>query len=254
LRPLLLSLILLATGCATTPRARSASERLIELKRERQTGSAPTPPEAPASEPRPIQPAPSASPDTPIAEPLPTPPEPSPTTPGPPPATPTAPEVPPTPERPLPQPAQVNGPQKGAWGLHGSFGGTAQGGVSLVGMRYFVADWVGLNLEAGFSFGSAEKQTVSGLGLGVGVNLYGDSPDAALRPYFTSDVGLTSVTTGSIGLVSVSVSAGGGLEYWILPRLSVNASLLLSFAASPEIGTFAVATVRPGMGVTLYTP
>ena len=47
-------------------------------------------------------------------------------------------------------------------------------------------DWVGLNLEAGFSIGSAEQATVSGLGLGVGVNLYGDSPDPALRPYLVA--------------------------------------------------------------------
>jgi hypothetical protein len=90
--------------------------------------------------------------------------------------------------------------------------------------------------------------------LGVGVNLYGDSPDPALRPYFTSGLGFTSVTAGSTGLLSVAVSAGGGLEYWVLPRLSVNASLLLNLAAVPEADTFALATVRPGLGVTLYTP
>ncbi|WP_155893764.1 outer membrane beta-barrel protein [Cystobacter fuscus] len=261
MRPLLLSLVLLVTGCATAPRAKTASERLAELKRERQGALAPASPEATASEVPPEQPAPPTPPEAP-APPVPEAPQP----PAPPehppmePAAPAAPEAPPAPTAPVSPsaPVQGNGPHKGALGLHGSLvgsvTGTGTGSLSTVGVRYFVSDWVGLNLEAGFSIGAAEQATVSGLGLGVGVNLYGDSPDAALRPYFTTGLGFTSVTAGSTGLISVAVSAGGGLEYWVLPRLSVNASLLLNLAAVPEADTFALATVRPGLGVTLYTP
>ncbi|HEY0093142.1 MAG TPA: hypothetical protein VGB96_02405, partial [Archangium sp.] len=197
MRPLLLSLVLLVTGCATTPRAKSASERLAELKRERQGAPAPASPEAPAPEAPPEQPAPPSPPEAPAPAVVEAPQPPAP--PEPPPAAPAAPVAPVA-------PVQVNGPHKGALGLHGSLlgsvTGTATGSVSMVGVRYFVEDWVGLNLEAGFSIGAAEQQTVSGLGLGVGVNLYGDSPDPALRPYFTSGLGFTSVTAGSTGLLS----------------------------------------------------
>jgi len=149
-------------------------------------------------------------------------------------------------------PVPVNGPRKGALGIHGSlFGtnlsvtGTTQSSSSALGLRYFVADWVGLNVEAGFALGSVEKQSASSLGVGVGVNLYGDSVDTALRPYFTGGLGLTSVTAGENGLATVSLSAGGGLEYWVLPRLSVDASLLLNLTTSPGNEVFALGPRRP---------
>lgn len=100
---------------------------------------------------------------------------------------------------------------------------------------------------------------LSALALEAGLNLYGAPVDpsfAALRPYFRASLGVTGVVgVRAAESTALSLSAGGGLEYWVLPRLSVNVSMLLgvSVLADAETNALVFGTVHPGLGVTLYT-
>lgn len=128
------------------------------------------------------------------------------------------------------------------------------GSVSTVGIRYFLNDWVGMTAEIGFAISTEGKQTDTGLSVGFGLNLYGGTPGDSFRPYFAAELGMNSLTGSEReSSTSVAVSAGGGLEYWLVPRLSVNAGLMLTAAFDPSRDAVFIGTVRPGVGVTLYT-
>jgi outer membrane protein with beta-barrel domain len=286
LRTLFISLVVLATGCATTPPAKTASQRLAELKREREAqaaGQAPSSEQAtdpvsqsggnPAEESQPSTPAIStteptsanapeapAAPAAPEAPPAPEAPAAS--------TAPEAPAAPVTPEAPFAREApaasaSLIGPRHGLFGIRGTLFGSGlglptvsspAGTVSTVGIRYFLNDWVGMAFEAGFAIATEDKRTDTGLAVGFGLNLYGGTPGDSFRPYFAAELGATSLTGSEReGSTSVAVSAGGGLEYWLVPQLSVNAGLMLSVAVDPEHDAVFLGTVRPGLGVTLYT-
>ncbi len=271
MRTLFITLAVLVTGCATTPRAKTAAQRLAEIKRERQaqaagqdqaTEQAGAPASqaesTPTSEAQ-VPPADEAPPPAPAAPEAPVAPE-----------APAAPEAPVAPRAPAAasvQPAVAIGPRMGLLGIRGTLSGSgfglpsaalSVGSVSTVGVRYFFSDWVGVDLEAGFAIASVRNQTAVGLGLGIGLNLYGGTSEEPFRPYFAAGLGATSVSGGqlpngeSVGATAVSVSAGGGLEYWLHPRLSLNAGLLVTLSADPADDVLFFGTVRPGIGLTLY--
>jgi hypothetical protein len=131
--------------------------------------------------------------------------------------------------------------------------GDLAGVTSTVGLRYFTADWVALSVEAGFSLSSQNHRTTSGLGLGAGVDLYGGTQGAPLRPYFAAEVSFSQRGSEDTSSAVVLLAAGGGLEYWLAPQFSVNAGLMLGLAAELENDAFAIGTFRPGIGVTLYS-
>jgi len=243
MRTLTLALLVLASGCATTkttaPR-KTAAERAAEIARYREQKAAEEAAkkqeEAPAQAQQPVEPTPAPTASTP-------------------------------PEGPTPPPAPVLagapgpvGPRAGLLGLRATLlgGGLAlgesAGTTSTLGLRYFVGDSLGVNLNAGFAYASVGEASITGLSLGVGLNFFGGSQDKPLRPFFALEGAMSQVGGMKDASASmVSLAAGGGAEYWLTPQLSVSASLLLGFATLPNQESFVLGTFQPGLGVTLYT-
>ena len=240
MRTLTLALLVLASGCATTtttPR-KTAAERAAEIARYREKKAAEeagtkqeeTAPQAQ----QPVEPPPAPAASTP-------------------------------PEGPTPAPVLAAtpgpvGPRRGLLGLRATLLGSglalgeSAGTTSTLGLRYFVGDSVGVNLNAGFAYASVGKASITGLSLGVGLNILGGSRDKPLRPFFALEGAMSQVGGMKDASASLlSLAAGGGAEYWLTPQLSVSASLLLGFATLPDQETFVLGTLQPGLGVTLYT-
>ena len=258
MRTLSIALLALAiTGCETTSGTgrKTAAERAAEIERYREQKAAEEaarkqaiaegrdPDQAAAAvraETAPQTPATPATPETP--------------------ATPATPETPAAPAAVAPAaPALPVGPRAGLFGLRASVlgnslgTGESAGSTSTVGLRYFFTETVAVDLDAGFAYASVEEVSVSGLALGLGLNAYGGAPGKALRPFFRLEGAMNQVGTGNTSTTVVGLSAGGGLEYWVAPQLSVSTSLLLGLATVPDADTLAIGTFRPGLGVTLYT-
>ncbi|HYO65383.1 MAG TPA: hypothetical protein VEU33_04815 [Archangium sp.] len=174
------------------------------------------------------------------------------------PATPATPETPATPAAPL-APALPVGPRTGMFGLRASLLGStlglgeSAGSSSTVGIRYFFTETVGVDLDAGFAYASVGETSLTGLSLGLGLNAYGGTPGKALRPFFSLAGSLSQVGAANTNTAVVTLAAGGGLEYWLAPQLSVSTSLLVGLATVPNAKTLVIGTFRPGLGVTLYT-
>lgn len=242
-----LSIALLAlatTGCATTGKTRA--ERLAELQRYREQKQA----EAEGKQPEAQQPAPSgetqptartdtATPSTATAS--------ATTTPAG--ATTTAPAA----------PALPVGPRPGLFGLratllgNGLALGESAGTSSTLGLRYFFSESFGINLNVGVAHASVGDLSATGLSLGLGLNVYGGTPGKALRPYFALEGTLNQVAAGNTSATVTTVAAGGGLEYWLAPQLSVNTTLLFGLATAANTKGVVLGTFQPGLGVTLYT-
>jgi hypothetical protein len=256
--PLALPLLVLATGCATTSTPRkTAAQRAEEIARYREKKKAaeegadeqeqaggqaekPAEPTAPAASTPPEAPTPPAAP-----------------------ASATGPVAPAVPQGPI-------GPRAGLFGLRATLLGStlpldesaATSSMSTLGIRYFVGDSLGVNLSGGFTYGSTGEASLTALSLGLGLNIYAGAQNEPLRPFFALEGALSQLGTKA-GTVEqsasvVALSAGGGAEYWLTPRLSVSASLMLGLATVPgteedEEATFVLGTFQPGLGVTLYT-
>jgi hypothetical protein len=251
-------LVLTATGCATT--GKTAAQRVAEIERYRQQKEAEAAKEEarkqaiargeiPADEAKTAtseaSPA-NAAGETPSATPA------TPETP----ASATPAEV--TPAAPT-TPALPVGPRTGLFGVRANLLGStlalgdSAGTSSTVGIRYFFSDSMGINLNAGLAFASVQGAAVTGVSLGLGLNAYGGTPGKALRPYFALEGALNQVGGEDSSASVLSLAAGGGLEYWLAPQLSVNTTLLFGLAFVPDVdGTF-IGTFQPGLGVTLYT-
>lgn len=244
MRRVLIPLLVLATGCATSPRAKTAAERLKEILRERQqreqaraaeqagaeaTGSAQ---EVPVAEAQPVAPEVSAAPETPVA--------------------PQAPVAPAT------HGAGGAGARAGLFGLRASVlgsglaTGTTAGSASTLGVRYFFTDSAAVNAQLGFALAITNEQTRTGLGLGLGLNLYAGASESPLRPYFGLQFTLDQVGGDGQGQSVVGLAAGGGLEYWLVPQVSLSAGLMMGLSTETDDGTFVIGTFQPGLGVTLY--
>ncbi|WNG61319.1 porin family protein [Archangium gephyra] len=257
MRTLRIALLALAiTGCETTSGTgrKTTAERTAELQRYREQKAAEEEarqkaiaegrdPEEAVKEMRAAQ-AP-ATPETPAAA-----------------ATPASPETPATPATSPVAPAAPAlpvGPRMGLFGLRASLLGStlglgeSAGTSSTVGVRYFFTETVGVDLDAGFAYASVGKTSVTGLSLGVGLNAYGGAPGKALRPFFSLAGSLSQVGAADTSASVLTLAAGGGLEYWIAPQLSVSTSLMLGLATVPNADTLVIGTIRPGLGVTLYT-
>jgi hypothetical protein len=257
MRTLSIALLVLAlTGCETTTGTgrKSAAERAAEIQRYREQKAAEEevrqkaiaegrdPDEAVKKAMAETAPATPATPETP--------------------ATPATPETPATPAAaPLAPaaPALPVGPRMGLFGLRASLLGStlglgeSAGSSSTVGIRYFFTETVGVDLDAGFAYASVGDTSVTGLSLGLGLNAYGGAPGKALRPFFSVAGSLNQVGAANTSTTLVTLAAGGGLEYWLAPQLSVSTSLLLGLATVPNADTLVIGTFRPGLGVTLYT-
>ncbi|MFE8602654.1 hypothetical protein [Archangium violaceum] len=256
MRTLSIALLALAiTGCETTSGTgqKSAAERAAEIQRYREQKAA-------EEEARQKAIAEGRDPDEAAKESTAT----TPTTPTTPetPATPATAETPATPAvAPVAPaaPALPVGPRMGLLGLRASlFGSTLATGDSVgtsstVGVRYFFTETVGVDLDAGFAYASVGETSVTGLSLGVGLNAYGGAPGKALRPFFSLAGSLSQVGAANMSTSVLTLAAGGGLEYWIAPQLSVSTSLMVGLATVPNADTLAIGTFRPGLGVTLYT-
>jgi hypothetical protein len=122
-----------------------------------------------------------------------------------------------------------------------------------VGVRYFFTETVAVDVDAGFAFVSVNDASVTGLSLGLGLNAYGGPPGKALRPFFALAGSLSQVGAENTSTTVTSLSAGGGLEYWVAPQLSVSTTLLLGLATVSNADALVIGTFRPALGVTLYT-
>lgn len=230
----------LLTGCATTGGGKTAAERAAELRRYREqkaaqeSGSTATAEEksteeTPAAPPAESAPTPSAS-ETRVE----------------------APTAPATPAEPV-------GPRSGLFGLRatvlgGSLAtGQQAGSSSTLGLRYFVSDSVAVNVDAGFAYASVRDTAVTGLALGLGLNVFGGTAGAPFRPFFALEGSLNQVGSGNTNSTLASFAAGGGAEYWLAPQLSVSTSLMVGLATEPNQEVLVIGTFRPALGVTLYT-
>ncbi len=247
MRVLMLSLLVLATGCATT--GKTAAQRAAEIERYRQEKAA----EQAAREEAARQEAATRQEAAPTDQTSPT----APVTPTPP-ATPTPPTSPATAGVPA-APAAPVGPRTGLFGIRAALLGSnlalgeSAGSSSTVGFRYFMSDSVGVNLDAGFAYASVGDNDIIGLALGVGLNVLGGTEGAPLRPFFALEGSITQVGSGDSSATLMTAAVGGGAEYWLAPQLSVSASLLVGLAAQPNTDAIILGTFRPGLGVTLYT-
>ncbi|QRK09809.1 hypothetical protein JQX13_06755 [Archangium violaceum] len=259
--------VLTATGCATT--GKTAAQRVAEIERYRQQKSAeaaeaakeearkqaiargevlPEEAKTATDEAKPTNEAgetPSATPATPATAETTNPAE----------VTPAAPAT----------PALPVGPRTGLFGIRANLLGStlalgdSAGTSSSLGLRYFLSDAVGVNLNVGFAFASVQEASVTGLSLGFGLNVYGGTPGKALRPFFALEGAINQVgtentgNTGDASASALSLAAGGGLEYWLAPQLSVNTTLLVGLAFVPDVDGTVIGTFQPGLGVTLYT-
>ncbi|WNG40396.1 hypothetical protein F0U61_46965 [Archangium violaceum] len=252
-------LVLTATGCATT--GKTAAQRAAEVERYRQQKASEAAKEEAREQaiargeilPDESKTATDEAGETPSATPA-TPDSPAtaaPTTPSE--MTPAAPAT----------PALPVGPRTGLFGIRANLLGStlalgdSAGTSSSLGLRYFFSDSVGVNLNAGFAFASVQEASITGLSLGLGLNAYGGTPGKALRPFFAlegaiNQVGSESGSTDS-SASALSIAAGGGLEYWLAPQLSVNTTLLFGLAFVPDVDGTVIGTFQPGLGVTLYT-
>ncbi|WP_437661925.1 hypothetical protein [Sorangium sp. So ce1182] len=161
------------------------------------------------------------------------------------------------------------GPRAGRVGLGVTLGGaTAAAGQllpmsSTLALRGFVSDSVSLAGVAGMGIGASDSETAVSFGAGAEVVVFLGDLGEDVHLFFAGEAAhyLRSVTASGDrepidagaddGAVSFSsVAAGGGLEYWVAPRLSVNARLMVG-AVIREGGAF-FETFRPGLGVTLF--
>ncbi|WP_437874470.1 hypothetical protein [Sorangium sp. So ce513] len=189
-----------------------------------------------------------------------------------PPAAPTAPTLPAA-----PAPAAVAperwGPRAGLTGFGVTLGGTTLAAglgapvASTLALRGFVSDTVSLAGVVGAGIGVSGDDTELTLAVGGEVVAFfgdlGENMHAFLvgeaafnrRSVSTSreDDGPFAGGTTASDASAVSLGAGGGLEYWVAPRLSVNARMMVGgvFGVEGGQGTF-VGTFRPGLGVTLF--
>ncbi|XXY51268.1 hypothetical protein WME91_09010 [Sorangium sp. So ce269] len=161
------------------------------------------------------------------------------------------------------------GPRAGRVGLGVTLGGaTAATGQllpmsSTLALRGFVSDSVSLAGVAGIGIGASDSETEVSLGAGAEVVVFLGDLGEDVHLFFVGEAAhhLRSVTeSGDREPIDAgvddsaasfsSVAAGSGLEYWVAPRLSVNARLMVG-AVIREGGAF-VGTFRPGLGVTLF--
>ncbi|MGK3992839.1 hypothetical protein [Sorangium sp. So ce1024] len=284
-------LLVLVTGCAG--QGKTAQQRLAEVKTYRRNqeieqqkkvasppapatvapgpsappagpGAPPAAEASPPGDPAAAPDAPTAAPDAPTAPPAATAPAP--------PAAPTAPTLPAA-----PAPAAVAperwGPRAGLTGFGVTLGGTTLAAglgapvASTLALRGFVSDTVSLAGVVGAGIGVSGDDTELTLAVGGEVVAFfgdlGENMHAFLvgeaafnrRSVSTSreDDGPFAGGTTASDASAVSLGAGGGLEYWVAPRLSVNARMMVGgvFGVEGGQGTF-VGTFRPGLGVTLF--
>ncbi len=247
MRFVVLSLLLCVTGCATT--SDRIAQRRAEIARYREEQKNPKPPEerpAPAAEQQGSTP-PAQATETPVSE-----------------ARPAGAQAPASSAQAPAAPgvaAGPVGPREGLFGLRASlFGGSLStgtenaGSLSTVGIRYFFSDSVGLNLDGGFAIATAGEVGISGLSLGVGLDIYGGTAGAPLRPFFALQGGISTLGNGQSSITPVTLGVGGGLEYWVAPSLSLSTRLMLGMAIAPGTELFVIGTFQPGLGVTLYVP
>ncbi|WP_437498310.1 hypothetical protein [Sorangium sp. So ce1099] len=161
------------------------------------------------------------------------------------------------------------GPRAGRVGLGVTLGGaTAAAGQllpmsSTLALRGFVSDSVSLAGVAGIGIGASGSATDVSLGVGAEVVVFLGDLGENVYPFFVGETAYhwRSVTGSGDGepidagadgstVAFSSVAAGGGLEYWVAPRLSVNARLMVG-AVIRDGGAF-FETFRPGLGVTLF--
>ncbi|WP_437730039.1 hypothetical protein [Sorangium sp. So ce1335] len=277
------ALLVLATGCAG--QGKTAQQRLAEIKTyrrnqeiEQQKKASPPAPAAAA----PGSAAPPASPGAPPATDA--------STPGAPPAPSGAPAAqrgapaastaatagsPTAPAAPAPGVAaqERRGPRAGLTGFGVTLGGALTAAdrnvpaTSTLSLRGFVSDTVSLAGVVGAGIGVSGDDTELRLALGGEVVAFFGDLGENMHAFFVGEAMYNRLSTstsrdegdpftgepGSSAASAVSLGAGGGLEYWIAPRLSVNARMMVGGVISAEGGPGAFfGTFRPGLGVTLF--
>ncbi|WP_433926411.1 hypothetical protein AB3662_26170 [Sorangium cellulosum] len=278
----MVALLVLVTGCAG--QGKTAQQRLAEIKtyrrhQEIEQKKAAEPPAKAA-----VAPAPVASPAGPGALPAV-----APSTPGAPAAQPSASAAQPSasaaataatagrpgaPAAPTTAAAaqERRGPRAGLTGFGVTLGGaTAPAGrnipvTSTLSLRGFVSDAVSLAGVVGAGIGVAGDDTELRLTVGGEVVVFFGDLGENMHAFFVGEAAYNRLslstsreddapfTGGTASDVSaVSLGAGGGLEYWLAPRLSVNARMMAGGVIGVEggQGTF-FGTFRPGLGVTLF--
>lgn len=273
MRIFFVALLVLVTGCAG--QGKTAQQRLAEIKTYRrhqeieQRKKAAQPPAKAAVAPAPV--APRAGPGAPPAM--------VPSIPGAPAAQPSAPAA--TAVRPgaaaAPTAAAAaqerRGPRAGLSGFGVTLGGATDAAgrdipvTSTLSLRGFVSDAVSLAGVVGAGIGVSGDQTELRLTVGGEVVAFFGDLGENMHAFFVGEAAYTRLSrstsrehddpatggAGSSDVSAVSLGAGGGLEYWLAPRLSVNARMMVGgvLGAEGDPGVF-FGTLRPGLGVTLF--
>ncbi|WP_437284143.1 hypothetical protein [Sorangium sp. So ce406] len=282
MRIFFVALLVLVTGCAG--QGKTAQQRLAEIKtyrrhQEIEQQKAAQPPAKAAVAPAPV--APPAGPGALQAV--------APSTPGAPAAQPSASAARPSapaaataapagrPGAPAPTTAAAaqerRGPRAGLTGFGVTLGGaTAPAGrgipvTSTLSLRGFVSDTVSLAGVVGAGIGVAGDDTELRLTVGGEVVAFFGDLGENMHAFFVGEAAYNRLSlstsredddpftggTAASDVSAVSLGAGGGLEYWLAPRLSVNARMMVGGVLGVEGGQGVFfGTFRPGLGVTLF--
>ncbi|WP_438022037.1 hypothetical protein [Sorangium sp. So ce233] len=277
MRIFFVALLALVTGCAG--QGKTAQQRLAEIKTYRrhqeieQRKKATQPPAKAAVPPAPVAPPPgpgappAVAPSTPAAQP--SAPAAQPSAPG------AAASRPGAAAAPTAAAAaqERRGPRAGLTGFGVTLGGaTAAAGrdipvSSTLSLRGFVSDAVSLAGVVGAGIGVSGDDTELRLTVGGEVVAFFGDLGENMHAFFVGEAAYTRLSrstsredddlaTGGAAAGDVSAAslgAGVGLEYWLAPRLSVNARMMVGavLGAEGDPGVF-FGTFRPGLGVTLF--
>ncbi|HTN87483.1 MAG TPA: hypothetical protein VL242_27545, partial [Sorangium sp.] len=125
------------------------------------------------------------------------------------------------------------------------------------------SDSVSLAGVAGIGIGTSGSETEVSLGAGAEVVVFLGDLGEHVYPFFVGEAAYRRRSVSASGdgepsgpgtqdgaASSLSLAAGGGLEYWVAPRLSLNARLMVGGVFGGGGAFFE--TFRPGLGVTLF--
>lgn len=155
------------------------------------------------------------------------------------------------------------GPRAGAFGVRASFNGgtipiapatSAQpaAAVPTLGLTFMATDGMALNFDVGLGLGIGSNFSY-GFGLGVGVNAYLGSAAKPIRPFVTGNVAFGKQLSRASDDFALSISAGGGAEYWFSDYFSLNGQLLVGVPLNlKQMNVISIGTFQPGIGATFY--
>lgn len=157
----------------------------------------------------------------------------------------------------------ARGPHAGEFAVRASFFGnglpaaptssTSPGSATpTLGFRYLATDSLAVDVDLGVALGLGGAVSY-GFGAGLGLNAYLGSADKPIRPFLGGAVSFGKLLSRRGDDFSLTVSAGGGAEYWFDEHFSLDARLLIGLPINfRNTDNIAVATFEPGVGANFY--